>query len=495
MGVLESLTTVVTMLTLRLEAIEAKAAAPTTPTAPTTPPTRPVPSSDPLAASICHPAYLFPARPVISSGRRPLPEPAADHSALRPASVGQDDDLTYSNAANAAPVDRDVHIETVAESAMPGLPALRRDLDLAKACDVVTKERNRDLRAEWLASVGAESTTSPCLAAYDPKADAFRAVAAPPAPANANANVNGNGESASSLYECAFDVAKRDVLTDRRCDDRDRDRDAARQPQPQPGPAADVGRGILMPPSAAHPTVCEFRITFADRDPAFIREVAEKFAGLPNVTSQTTGMQHVLIPPSRGSVAYVSPTNSLLTMDSGMFPGIDKVYTTMFPGIQERVKSRLIDLAPDSCTELGRPFLPIGWAMLTPVGPEMPKTFLLSVPTLALGQDVSTTRLAYLAFLATLRVAISAGIDHLVVPGMCAGHRDMSVAIAVAQMREAYDVVVAMQAMQAMQASGLEEPSQSASRWLFRNASIDAQPSTSTESSAPGVVAVPSQFT
>jgi O-acetyl-ADP-ribose deacetylase (regulator of RNase III) len=213
-------------------------------------------------------------------------------------------------------------------------------------------------------------------------------------------------------------------------------------------------------------------ITFIDTDGAFVREVALKFEDLPDVDWRTQRVEELRLPPGpRRRVAYVSPANCLLFMDGG----IDKVYSeTMFPGLQGRVKRRLAEVAPDCKTALGRPFLPIGWALLTPV--NKPDVFLLSAPTMTLPQDVQTTRNAYHAFMACLCAAEQAGIDVLIVPGLCTGWGKMPAARSAAQLREAYDDFHAGRRPPVPGPAGPAGPIPSP--WLFRTASsaMDVQP-------------------
>lgn len=120
------------------------------------------------------------------------------------------------------------------------------------------------------------------------------------------------------------------------------------------------------------------------------------------------------INPEHGT-AYVSPANSFLFMDGG----IDWVYSRiMFPGLEKHVQKE----ARNACcrTSLGRPFLPIGKAMLLSI-PESPACIIMA-PTMFFPQDVHCTHNAYHATYAAVRCALKSGcVSHLVFSGMCTG--------------------------------------------------------------------------
>ena len=131
--------------------------------------------------------------------------------------------------------------------------------------------------------------------------------------------------------------------------------------------------------------------------------------------------------------AFVSPANSLGFMDGG----IDYVLSReMFPGVEERVK-RAIE-ARGRRTSLGRPYLPIGEALVVEA-PGRPGVYLVSAPTMWLPQDVRGTRNAYHAMHAVLRAAAEHGsIERLVLCGLCTGCGMVPPAEAVAQMMLAW---------------------------------------------------------
>lgn len=139
--------------------------------------------------------------------------------------------------------------------------------------------------------------------------------------------------------------------------------------------------------------------------------------------------------------AYVSPANSLGFMDGGIDYTLSRV---MFPGVEGRVKAAIAAL--NLPTLLGRPHLPIGRAVVVPaIDPtlESPtagraRLVLVAAPTMWLPQDVRGTHNAYSAMHAALTAARAAGVDRLIVPGLCTGCGMMTAAEAISQMKLAH---------------------------------------------------------
>ena len=161
--------------------------------------------------------------------------------------------------------------------------------------------------------------------------------------------------------------------------------------------------------------------------------------------------------PSQRSCAFISPANSFGAMDGG----IDKIYSDMFvgpPRIQRLVQNLIREETiyyDDSATNL--PILPVGSGMMVPV-PKNEYTFLISVPTMFMPDDVSGSENAYYATLAALHLTqkynssihinthtIRFGemekdrekIDTLYIPGMCTGTGNMTLDTAINQMMRA----------------------------------------------------------
>jgi O-acetyl-ADP-ribose deacetylase (regulator of RNase III) len=145
-------------------------------------------------------------------------------------------------------------------------------------------------------------------------------------------------------------------------------------------------------------------------------------------------IEAMAIPETYRRVMYVSPANSLGFMDGG----IDAAYMEMFPGIQAKVQNKIRELG--HLTTLGRPYLSIGSAIVVPVDRDRgSSTMLVSAPTMFLPHDVSMTRNAYDAMMATLIAYQQNGADLLVTTGLCCGYGRMPGDVAARQMREAFD--------------------------------------------------------
>lgn len=174
------------------------------------------------------------------------------------------------------------------------------------------------------------------------------------------------------------------------------------------------------------------RLQFVDTNASFIGAIRELFGDEADATC--CDVASVPRAHERARVAFVSPANSLGFMDGG----IDARYMTMFPDVQTRVRARIRELG--KVTMLGRPYLPVGSALSTSVGPQ---TWLISAPTMFLPHDVSSTQNAYLAMTAALRCAESLSVDKLIVPAMCTGYGKMPIANAARQQHRAWREFVA----------------------------------------------------
>lgn len=95
---------------------------------------------------------------------------------------------------------------------------------------------------------------------------------------------------------------------------------------------------------------------------------------------------------------FVSPANSLGFMDGGIDYVLSRI---MFPDIQRKVKAHI--LSKSYKTLLGRPYLPIGQAVI--VETQFPGVNLIAAPTMWLPQDVRQTHNAYHAMYAILEKA------------------------------------------------------------------------------------------
>lgn len=133
--------------------------------------------------------------------------------------------------------------------------------------------------------------------------------------------------------------------------------------------------------------------------------------------------------------------------------GVDHVYSrVMFPGCERNIRDKIRSSGPK--TDLGQPYLPVGSAVVvrhpdhpnavSTNGKRLPffDTFLIAAPTMFLPRDVSSTRNAYHAFTAVLKVfASSADIPSdapLICPALCCGYGRMDPRESARQMFRAY---------------------------------------------------------
>ena len=98
--------------------------------------------------------------------------------------------------------------------------------------------------------------------------------------------------------------------------------------------------------------------------------------------------------PTQKKTYYVSPANSLGFMDGGIDLALSR---EVFPGIESKVKAAI--RATNNQNLLGRYYLPIGSSLVVE---HDPSKALVVAPTMLLPQDVSKTRNAYYATIATL---------------------------------------------------------------------------------------------
>lgn len=170
-------------------------------------------------------------------------------------------------------------------------------------------------------------------------------------------------------------------------------------------------------------------IHFIDIHEPSIKLLQERFHGHTNISYS---VQDIKTHPINHKV-FVSPANSLGFMDGG----IDHAYSKMFPIVQKLVQKSIRKLGMQ--TFLGRYYLPVGSAVIVQTAPE---TYLISAPTMFLPHDVSSTKNAYYAMMASLAMYHKFfGNDHaytLVVPMLCTGYGKMSPEVAVQQMYQAY---------------------------------------------------------
>lgn len=172
-------------------------------------------------------------------------------------------------------------------------------------------------------------------------------------------------------------------------------------------------------------------ISFVALHPPTIRALADAFRGVEHVTCAIADVRDEPFTPG---TMFVSPANSVGFMDGG----IDAAYMAMFPGVQQAVQAKIRSLG--RTTTLGRHYLPVGSAVVVPVGFE---SALISAPTMFLPHDVSGTRNAYHAMMAALMAFAKQkrqnAFVRLVSTGLCCGYGKMDPVVSAAQVREAYD--------------------------------------------------------
>lgn len=186
-------------------------------------------------------------------------------------------------------------------------------------------------------------------------------------------------------------------------------------------------------------------LTFVDIDESFCAAIKKQFASVLDGKGEGTAKQvkvqcrvgSVADIPPRKDLAYVSPSNSLVYFDGG----IDEVYSrTMFKDLEPKAKDMVRRLGMS--TGLGRPYLPIGSAIVVPVDRG---GYMVCSPTMFLPQNVANTNNAYVAFCAALAAVTLFNrkykglIRELVVPGLCTGVGKMDVDESARQLRMAYD--------------------------------------------------------
>ena len=158
------------------------------------------------------------------------------------------------------------------------------------------------------------------------------------------------------------------------------------------------------------------RITFVDRNQAVIEAFHSYFKTVPNTDFVIGEFQSVK------TEAFITAGNSYGIMDGG----IDLVVRNYFPGIQDKVQ-----------TKIGGLFLPIGYAISVPTDNiDIPN--LIYAPTMEIPSDVKYTLNAYYSFLGALIEASRARFNDIAVCGVCCLTGGMLVDVMARQMYVAY---------------------------------------------------------
>ncbi len=166
------------------------------------------------------------------------------------------------------------------------------------------------------------------------------------------------------------------------------------------------------------------RIIFSDLNKDVIQALETAFSGVDSVTTFCGDIRDV-----KGD-AIVSPANSYGWMNGG----IDAVYLSAF-GYQLQVRVQT------AIAERYDGFLPVGCALSVHsmgFGPQYPKYLIVS-PTMETPGDVSSTKNAYLSFLAALKEARNLAVETLICPGLCSLTGRMPAMEMAKQMRAAFE--------------------------------------------------------
>lgn len=175
-------------------------------------------------------------------------------------------------------------------------------------------------------------------------------------------------------------------------------------------------------------------IHFIDINNNFITEIQKFFINIPNIKFSNCSVENI----PTNNTAFISPSNSFLFMDGG----IDKIYSQiMFPNVEKELKKKLSNIGLK--TKLGRYYLRVGSALIQDCSTNNLNTCLISAPTMFLPHDVSNTKNAYYAFMASLIVFNKYKISHpdfntLVCPALCTGYGKMNYYCSAKQIYEAY---------------------------------------------------------
>jgi len=150
---------------------------------------------------------------------------------------------------------------------------------------------------------------------------------------------------------------------------------------------------------------------FISHNEEFINELRCYFETVSSVTCICGDIREASIK----NTAFISPSNSLISMDTG----IDKIYNEeLFPYIKLPARKKLRSL--ETKTLLGRDFLPVGSAMIIEADHEM-CSHIIFAPIMFVSQDISHTSNVYHSFLASLCVLKkfkNEKINKLVHPGI-----------------------------------------------------------------------------
>jgi O-acetyl-ADP-ribose deacetylase (regulator of RNase III) len=152
-------------------------------------------------------------------------------------------------------------------------------------------------------------------------------------------------------------------------------------------------------------------------------------------------VQDYVIPKDCKNIYYISPANCLGFMDGG----VEKVYSQiMFPGIESKIKEKIKKLG--FVSKLGRPYIPIGKAIVTKTDILHPngQSYLITSPTMLMPQNVENTPNCFLAMIGVIKVLkeykhFIDENDLLIIPSMCCGWGKMKPEISIRQIKQALE--------------------------------------------------------
>lgn len=179
-------------------------------------------------------------------------------------------------------------------------------------------------------------------------------------------------------------------------------------------------------------------LLFFDRDSGFPKAIKEVLEDKEYVKVAITDVRMI----EREGTIFVSPANSFGVLDGGL----DEIYSReLFPNAQSQVRTMIEEL--DTVNEYGKPYLPIGRALLLPTSVAPNETQcgarLLIAPTMYLPGDVRHTNNAYLAMKAILeRIRENEemkGYKRVAIPALCCGCGKMSPEKSAEQIKRAID--------------------------------------------------------
>jgi O-acetyl-ADP-ribose deacetylase (regulator of RNase III) len=176
-----------------------------------------------------------------------------------------------------------------------------------------------------------------------------------------------------------------------------------------------------------------FRIHFISLNNAWIQEIQTLFANIQNIQITHGNIEKYR---EKDTDVFVSPCNSLGQMSGGIDYSLSR---KMFPTCETIVRNRIKKLSTK--TILGRSYLDIGSALFIQL--KYYDVGLIIAPTMFTPEDVSTTKNAYISFLAALMMMnkytqTDSNKYTLIATSHCCGFGCMDPIVSAQQMYDAY---------------------------------------------------------